>query len=470
MHTRYLSLPYRQNSVDYFLALRDLPQPVLLQSSPLSAGRYDILSANPVEQISLAKGQSQPESFLKQRTIDALHRHTTTKPEAHNALPDKLPRDIPFIAGAIGLLDYHLGEKIHDVESQANNSDANTSFIGIYQWALIQDHQSQQAWLIADIKLDSTQWNALCKRFEKIRPLDNNRFELIGDWQTSLAKHEYRHCFDKLLNYIHAGDCYQVNLTRRFSAQYKGDPLTAYCALSSKTAAPYGAYFETIKAAVASFSPERFIHIHNGAVLTQPIKGTRPRSPLAADDAQTIAELSGSAKDRAENLMIVDLMRNDLGKHCANGSISVPKLFEIESYTNVHHMVSSVTGTIAANDIEASLGVLLSCMPGGSITGAPKKRAMEIIAELEPKSRSIYCGSAFYLNRNGNLDSNILIRSLLFNKHTTNDIENVYCWGGGGIVADSIPENELQESYYKISNLLETLNTFRQDTPATLNN
>jgi para-aminobenzoate synthetase component 1 len=201
--------------------------------------------------------------------------------------------------------------------------------------------------------------------------------------------------------------------------------------------------------AVLSLSPERFVHISERRVETRPIKGTRPRGHTPEEDAAHAADLLASPKDRAENLMIVDLLRNDLGRTCRTGSVSVPQLFSLESYPNVHHLVSSVIGTLA--DDKDALDLIAGSFPGGSITGAPKIRAMQIIDELEPTRRGLYCGSLMYLDVRGEMDSSIAIRSLLVKDG------QVCCWGGGGIVADSQWEAEYQESLTKVAVLLRTL-------------
>jgi para-aminobenzoate synthetase component 1 len=188
-------------------------------------------------------------------------------------------------------------------------------------------------------------------------------------------------------------------------------------------------------------------------VETKPIKGTRPRSPEPLEDVAKAQELRNSLKDRAENLMIVDLLRNDIGKNCTPGSVRVPKLFEIESYATVHHLVSTIRGRLAEG--RDALDLLRGCFPGGSITGAPKIRAMEIIEELEPHRRGVYCGAIGYIGFDGNMDSNIAIRTLV---HSDNTIR---FWAGGGIVADSDQEQEYQECYHKAAALLNLLEQFR---------
>jgi para-aminobenzoate synthetase component 1 len=203
---------------------------------------------------------------------------------------------------------------------------------------------------------------------------------------------------------------------------------------------------------VLSSSPECFLTLRSGQVETRPIKGTRPRRPDPAEDARQVAELSASPKDRAENLMIVDLLRNDLGRVCRPGSIRVPDLFRVEHYATVHHLVSTVTGELAAG--RDALDLLAACFPGGSITGAPKRRAMEIIQELEPAARGLYCGSLGYLGVDGDMDLNIAIRTL-----TVADRVAEF-WAGGGLVADSRADDEYRECGHKARALRETLEGF----------
>ena len=277
-------------------------------------------------------------------------------------------------------------------------------------------------------------------------------FRLSAPFQPLWERPDYVAAFERVQHYILAGDCYQINLTQALQAPYQGDPLTLFRALVGRFRAPFSGYVQFNGQAVLSFSPERFLRIEKDQVETRPIKGTRPRRADPLADHQEARALLASEKDRAENLMIVDLLRNDLGRFCVPGSIRVPALFALERYSNVHHLVSTVTGTL--REAVTPLAVLEGCSPGGSITGAPKIRAMQIIRELEPLPRGVYCGSLFYLSPEGVLDSSIAIRTL------TTDGRHIRVWGGGGVVADSAADPEFEESMTKIRHLIEAIEAF----------
>jgi para-aminobenzoate synthetase component 1 len=275
-----------------------------------------------------------------------------------------------------------------------------------------------------------------------------------GPLRSQLGLKQYQTAFNKIKHYIREGDCYQVNLAKRFEINAKGDPWHAYTLLRQQNAAPFSAFFSTPELTLLSSSPERLLKVHNRQVETKPIKGTRRRDLTDPIRDKALAnELQQSIKDRAENLMIVDLLRNDLGKVCKLGSISVPKPFALESFATVHHLVSTITGSLAEK--QDAIGLLRACFPGGSITGAPKLRAMEIIEELEPDRRGPYCGSIAYIGFDGNMDSNILIRTLAYND------DKLRFWAGGGIVTDSNVNDEYQEIHDKAAALLALIEQLR---------
>ncbi|MCJ8300654.1 MAG: aminodeoxychorismate synthase component I, partial [Pseudomonadales bacterium] len=323
--------------------------------------------------------------------------------------------------------------------------------LGLYPWAIIIDHQTQSAQLIGCDLISDTDFAQLQVLLEDAdaAPIKDN-FSLTEKFHSNVSADDYTQALQKIDNYILSGDCYQVNFAQRFKASCQGDPLAAYLKLRSAAPTHFSAFIETEQGAILSLSPERFLSVDaSGAVLTQPIKGTQPRDADPSIDQANKHYLENSEKDRSENLMLVDLMRNDISKSCALHSVKVPALFAIESYQNVHHLVSTVSGQLDRQHNAISL--LRNCFPGGSITGAPKIRAMQIIDELEPHRRSIYCGSIGYLSLCGRMDTSITIRTLLIEK------QNIFCWAGGGIVADSQIEAEYQETFDKVNNLLNAL-------------
>ncbi len=267
--------------------------------------------------------------------------------------------------------------------------------------------------------------------------------------KSNFSREGYCRAVEKSLEYIAAGDIYQVNISQRFSAELKTGIWELYRRLRHLNPAPFASFLRFPEVSVLSSSPERFLLVEGNRVETRPIKGTRPRGDTAAEDSALKQELINSAKDRAELLMIVDLERNDLGRVCQTGSVKVPELFCLETYATVYHLVSTVTGTLPAG--KNVLDLLPAVFPGGSITGAPKIRAMEIIEELEPVRRGIYTGSLGYLDFSGRADLNIVIRTFVIKNN------RVYFQVGGGIVADSQPELEYQETLDKARALLDAL-------------
>jgi para-aminobenzoate synthetase component 1 len=259
----------------------------------------------------------------------------------------------------------------------------------------------------------------------------------------------------RAIEYIHAGDCFQVNLAQRLLYPATSPATEIYRRLRLCNYAPFAGYFDLGEFIVASASPERFVQVACGGgeipdeVEARPIKGTRPRGATPAEDRANIEELRQSTKDRAENVMIVDLLRNDLGRVCRYRSICVPSLCRVETYAYVHHLVSQVRGRLRPG--LGPIDLLRAAFPGGSVTGAPKIRAMEIIAELEPTARGPYCGSLGYIGFDGAMDTNILIRTFTIGKGF------IQFPVGGGIVADSVPEREYDETWHKAEGMLRAL-------------
>ncbi|RUO40750.1 aminodeoxychorismate synthase, component I [Pseudidiomarina aestuarii] len=361
--------------------------------------------------------------------------------------PYQGPAHIPFQGGIAGAFSYDAGRALERLpERAAIDIELPDIAIGVYHQALIRCRQTQQTWLVAP----QTQLAELKRFWLEPKSPQSAAFQLCSDWRSNMSLADYTEKFERIQDYLQAGDCYQINLAQRFSADFKGDAWNAYQRLRDTNRAPFSGFLRLSDGAVLSVSPERFLRIDaDGHVQTKPIKGTKPRSADATEDAALAEALAQSAKDRAENVMIVDLLRNDLSRLCEPGSVQVPTLFAIESYPAVHHLVSTVTGTLS----DAKLGIELLGMafPGGSITGAPKIRAMEIIEELEPHRRSFYCGSLGYFSQHGLADTNIAIRTLVASAN------RIHCWAGGGIVADSEAMSEYQETLDKVAKILPVL-------------
>jgi para-aminobenzoate synthetase component 1 len=351
--------------------------------------------------------------------------------------------------------------------------------VGLYDWVLSWDHVANRCWIISqgypEIDPHSRKNRArerlqqICSCLSKTRPdhtvpsstpvqpserisipkENSHSVESLPGLLSNFSRSNYLQTVKKAIEYIAAGDIFQVNLSQRLLYPQNCDPLELYSRLRTRNPAPFAGFFGADGWSIVSASPERFVSVHNGEVETRPIKGTRRRATAPEADLFTRDALRESEKDQAENVMIVDLMRNDLSKVCRPGGIRVPHLCSVETYETVQHLVSEVRGKLA--DGQSGWDLLRAAFPGGSITGAPKVRAMEIVAELEPTARGAYCGSLFYLGYDGQMDSSILIRTFTVSGGW------VQCPVGGGIVAQSDPEAEYQETWHKAEGMLRAL-------------
>ncbi|MDG1731892.1 MAG: aminodeoxychorismate synthase component I [Thalassotalea sp.] len=363
--------------------------------------------------------------------------------------------DIPFCGGAVGYFSYDLGRRFEKLPSTSViDIGLPDMAVGIYRSAIVFDNKTKIFTLIShDNNLDELTAKINDKLKAQVvkdrESLQDGSFTLTSDWRANMSKEQYAEKFAQVQEYLLSGDCYQINLAQRFSAMYKGNEFAAYKKLRASNNAPFSAFMRIEEGVVLSISPERFLQLKNQKVQSKPIKGTRPRSAIAEFDKEHAIELQNSAKDRAENLMIVDLLRNDISKVCRPGSVNVPSLFEVESFPAVHHLVSTVEGMLQSNVDGTDL--IRGAFPGGSITGAPKIRAMEIIEELEPNRRSVYCGSIGYISACGKIDTSITIRTLIC------EFDKIHCWAGGGLVADSKVDSEYQETFDKVNKILPIL-------------
>ncbi|WP_332874228.1 aminodeoxychorismate synthase component I [Bowmanella yangjiangensis] len=437
-----------------FAHFADQPWAILLDSaqSQHENGRYDILLADPVATIQTFEGTSQ----IWQRSTDSVETQKSdplslVEDLNHALFGDVPPLDAPFTCGAAGYFSYDLGRCFEALPAQAEKDiQAPDMAVGFYSWALVRDNHTGQTRLYAHPDYPTPSAKELRALIDK--PAESaSEFSLTGGWQANMSEAEYLQKLARIHDYLLAGDCYQVNLAQRFSAPYEGDEWQAYLTLRASNQAPFSAFMRLANTAILSLSPERFLLVDGDKVQTKPIKGTRPRHLDAVQDALLADELRQADKDRAENLMIVDLLRNDLSKHCQSGSVTVPKLFDIESFPAVHHLVSTVEGKL--NPEASAMDLLRGAFPGGSITGAPKIRAMQVIEELEPHRRHLYCGSIGYLSAQGRMDTSICIRTLICEN------QHIHCWAGGGIVLDSQPYAEYQETLHKVNKILPVLAT-----------
>lgn len=444
------SLPYLADAAACYAAIADLPWSVWLDST--GVGRYDILCAQPVATLVTHGADTEITAAAGTRYSNDdpfdLIRQQLGEPVATIA-------GIPFSGGALGYWGYDLSHRMMPLPAQIQDARRLPDIaIGIYDWAIVLDHQQKTAQLVSQQRYPETK-KLLPKILDRLRragELPADTFSVQGSIASNFTPNSYAAAFAQVQNYLRAGDCYQVNLAQRFSAAASGSALGAYLTLRSLSPAPYSAFLNLPHAQILCASPERFLRVQNGSVETKPIKGTRPRSSDAQQDSRLADELRNHPKDRAENLMIVDLLRSDLGKSCVPGSVHVPKLFEVESFTNVHHLVSTVEGKLAEG--RDALHVLRDCFPGGSVTGTPKQRAMQIIEQLEPHPRGIYCGAIGYVGFDGNMDTNIVIRTLVYSDN------KICCWAGGGIVADSDVAAEYQETLDKAKGMLQLLRQY----------
>lgn len=445
------SLPYTPTTLlELFAPLAQHPWAMLLHSgfAEHSHNRFDILVAAPKVTLTtrgqiteicrgMEEQQSQEDPFqLLQQQLEQQNQH----PAANT--------DLPFQGGALGLFGYDLGRRVEKLPQMAQADITLPDMaVGIYDWALIADHHKKTLTLLSYGDTEQ-RWQWLCS--QQSEPQQD--FTLTSRWQANMTRQQYGEKFQRIQQYLRSGDCYQINLAQRFSADYQGDEWQAFQQLNVSNRAPFSAFLRLPDNAVLSVSPERFLWLENQQIQTRPIKGTLPRLADAEQDAQQAQRLANSAKDRAENLMIVDLLRNDIGRVAEPGSVKVPELFVVEPFPAVHHLVSTITALLPERTPATEL--LRACFPGGSITGAPKVRAMEIIEELEPQRRNAYCGSIGYISACGTMDTNITIRTLF------TESGRIYCSAGGGIVADSQEQAEYQETFDKVGRILPQLGEF----------
>lgn len=420
-------LPYTHDLINHYQAFSDLDGFVLLESRDISHARYDILTARPYDRFTIKRDTPDVKGALTR-----LQSKLKVEPSTSH---------LPFQGGAIGYIAYDFGAKLAGIHSKPHPlwCDMPLVDLGFYDWAIVTDHLLKKVYLLTHSEKDKQEITA--RWFD--HQIEITPFGLLDTFKPIVSKDKYESGYLSIKQSLERGRAYQVNLTQPFMAKYRGDTWGLYTQTRIKNPVPYSAFLRLNTIDILSFSPERFLTVNDGHILTSPIKGTAKRSLNERDDEALCQALMACAKNRAENVMIVDLLRNDLGKFSRPGSVRVSALCELQSFHKVHHLVSHIESQ--CTDDVTPIQAFFACFPGGSITGAPKLEAMRIIHEEESFSRGLYCGSIAYFSKHGRIDSSIAIRTITaVNNH-------LYLPAGGGIVMDSTFEDEYQECLLKIA-------------------
>lgn len=439
---------------ELYWCLQNEKQSVFLDSAMTTGklGRYSIIAWNPFMTFESKKNLIIIKEDLMTleytgNTFDELNKlylqyHTENQTE------------IPFIGGMIGYFGYDLCHQIENIAiTTTDDILLPDCHMGFYDGAVVYDHKLNEVWLVdsevrenAEVRFNETE--ALLKQLQKpeiVLPVRDQAPVFTSNFE----KEAYLKALTQVKNYIRSGDIYQANMTQRFTTTLEQKPIELYYKLRAVNPAPFAAFIPLEKGAIVSSSPERLVKLVDGNLETRPIKGTRPRGETPEKDAELKAELIASEKDRSELLMIVDLERNDLSKIAKTGTVKVPELMVCETYPTVFHLVSTVTAQL--KDGLTPIDVVRATFPGGSITGAPKIRAMEVIDELEPTQRNVYTGSIGYIGFNGRTDLNIVIRTILCHH------DQACFQAGGGIVWDSDEVSEYEETLHKAKAMMNAL-------------
>ena len=438
--------------VDLFVGFDDLPYPILLDSSMegVSNSRFSYLTADPFLVMSSKGNEIKLEygSAVVFRTGNPWDVLDELIKKYHIPKIHGLP---PFQGGIVGYWGYDLVRHIEVIPSKANDDlDIPEMYLGFYDWVLAYDNALNKLFLLSTGLPEITQQragirsNEILDRLSNFKlPSKNNKvsFNSKVNLESNFTYEQYVSAIAKIKNYLESGDSYQVNLSQRLSSEYTGDPWELYLVLRETNPSPFGAYLDFPEVKILSCSPEEFITLDDRRVRIRPIKGTRPLGSNHYETSMYSKDLISSEKERAENLMIVDLVRNDLGKICKIGTVNVPDLFLIEKHPSVIHLVSTVEGELLKTATPVDL--MKACFPCGSVTGAPKLRSMEIIEELEPVRRNIYCGSIGYIALDGDMGTNVAIRTVCVTGG------NLHIQLGGAIVFDSDPDQEYLETFQK---------------------
>ena len=431
-----------------FSTLCELPQPFILESSACKnheAGRFTLIGADPFLTIEATdkKITINKDGKIEELVGDPL----TTLGVLLARFSEKVHPNLPLCGGAVGYIAYEAGEPIPARKiDEVSLPDLRFSF---YDTIFIYDHIEEKLTIVSTGQPEkgAKKRKKANERLKQFSTLIREKLQIkgeepyIGKTESNFSRDDYTKGVERIKEYISAGDIYQANLSQRFKAPFSGSPYLLYKRFRDLNPVSFGAYLGYQDLSIISNSPERFLSLKGGKLETRPIKGTIKREKGAIENLLQIKALKSSKKETAEHIMIVDLVRNDLGRVCRYGTVKVDELMKIESYSNLHHTVSTVSGELREG--LSPIDCIRAAFPGGSITGAPKIRAMEIIHEIEPNPRGIYTGSIGYISFDGNMDLNIAIRTAFIKDGT------IYFSAGGGIVADSDPGAEYEETLLK---------------------
>lgn len=446
-----------------FEAFKNEPYGFLLDSASgeQKLGRYSFIGADPFLVFKSKGDQVTITSSKKTRRLKT-NPFAELKKLLRSYEFERKFEELPFVGGAVGYFGYDLCHFVERLPScSIDDLDIADCCLGFYDSAIVFDHFSSKIYLISTGLPEKETSKAAARAEVRLRWLEDKlsrqffrrgrraASERKANLCSNFTRSRYQKAVDAARQYIIAGDIFQVNLSQRFETDLKIPTFELYQRLRSINPAPFASYLNFGDTIIVSSSPERFLRLKDGVVQTRPIKGTRPRGQGKRQDELLAEELLRSEKDKAEHIMIVDLERNDLGRVCEYGSVKVSEPMILESYPTVHHLVSTVEGRLAQD--KDAIDLLRACFPGGSITGAPKVRAMEIIDELEPTKRSIYTGSIGYVSFDGQMNLNIVIRTFLATGG------KVCFQVGGGVVFDSKPEEEYIETLDKAKALIQAL-------------
>lgn len=438
------------NLVDIFTSLEDKKNVVFLdsQKDKERLGKYSFLGLTPFL-IFKAKNNKiilEDENEIKEYYSD---NPFLDLKEIIKKYEIKNDTELPFIGGAMGFISYDSNKYIENIESKAiDDMGIYDIYFSFYDSVLIYDHNTKELYLSSQDEKKHNEIKEMVFNSKKYIPQEKNKLADI-DIKFNMSKEYYLNAIERIKDYIYQGDVYQINFTQRIETELIKSPEELFLDLRQINPAPFAAYIDVGDFQIVSSSPERFIKLKNRYVETRPIKGTRPKTGDKEIDEKNKKELINSLKDKAELLMIVDLERNDLSKVCIPGSVKVPELFVLEEYATVYHLVSTVVGELKED--KDAIDLIMVTFPGGSITGAPKIRAMEIIEELEPNKRGLYTGTIGYVGFDNSMDLNIVIRTIFCKD------KKAYANFGGGIVWDSNAEDEYEESLSKGKALIKGL-------------